>query len=279
MKKFLWTNLLLSILLLVGCNDERKQQLEKQIDVLQKNQIIRVTKENIFNKADKKYPVDFNYATLKTGQEWLDKALLIFLLKDNQKNLDITKIKDPKKELIKQLDKNYQSELTEAKELFKDQPKIIKTYFSAKHISNIDYVAQRENIATFTHYRYDYIGGAHGIYHVAYINFDLNKRRMLTLDDFFTQEKQDKLKDLLWDYYEPRYRTDDGNMGFFFQTKDKLYLSQNFYFSNIGINFVYPVYEIGSYADGQKELILRWKDILPFMNEEYKTERGLYAFE
>ncbi len=286
MNKILWSSLLLSVLLLVGCNDDKAQQakiqqLEKQIDFLQKNQMIKVEKEIVFDQEDKIYPVKFNYSSLKTGQEWLDKALLMVLLKDNIKNIDIAKVTKPREVLIEELNKTYNAELAEAKDLFKDQTKkqISGTYFSAEHISNIDYVGQRENILTFTHYRFDYIGGAHGIYNVSYANFDLDKRKEITLDDLFTQENQSKLKDLLWERYEPIYRTDDGNMGFFFQTKKKLYLPKNFYFSGVGINFVYPVYEIGAYADGQKELILHWTDIAELLNQNYKKERGLLAFK
>ncbi|MDP8034245.1 RsiV family protein [Pasteurella atlantica] len=283
MKKIFLSPLLILAFFLVGCNDEQAMQeikdLKSQIKLLEKSQMIKVENEVVFDKKDTKYPLDFSIFTLKTNKEWLNNQLLVALLKHHSKNKDTLKINNPKQQLIDEFTQKYQSELTEAKDIFADTPqdKISGTYFSAIYHSNIDYVGQRENIATFTLYDFNYIGGAHGIHNVTYLNFDLNSKKVLSLDDLFNKENQTKLKEMLWERYEPQYRKADGNMGFFFATKQKLYLPENFYFSGVGLNLVYPVYEIGSYADGQKELILHWADIMPLINEQYKVMRGLIS--
>lgn len=299
MKKVFFTGLIASVLLLTACNDEEMQkkiqQLETQITdlkqaqrieieklqetqnakiaLLQKEEMIRVKEKAVlFQKKDEKYPVEFSLTTLKTNKEWLNKLLVQQLLEKRVSAESVSKVTDPQAELIKVISTQYQSELDEAKEHFADQPdeKISATYFSAEDQTSVDYIGQKENLATFTLSNYNYIGGAHGMYHTNYLNIDLEKQKIISLDDIFSKENQAKLKEMLWNRYETEYREADGNMGFFFKNKEKLHLPQDFYFSAAGINFVYPVYEIGAYADGQKELMLYWQEIEAFINPEYR---------
>ncbi|MDG6882294.1 Protein of uncharacterised function (DUF3298) [Phocoenobacter uteri] len=284
MKKLFLSSLIMSTLLLVGCNDDKAeqkiQQLEAQVKQLTQEQMVKVEdKVVLFQKQDETYPVEFSITTLKTNKEWLNSLLVEQLLVKQMESKQELKIENPKAELIKIMEQKYQNEMNEAKELFADQPKekISGTYFSAVDHTNMDYVGQKENIATFTQSYYSYIGGAHGMYHTNYINVDLNKQKMLTLDDLFSQENQAKLKEMLWQRYEPQYNSADGNMGFFFKSKQKLYLPADFYFSAVGINFVYPVYEIGAYADGQKELMLYWQEIEELIKPEYRFSKPVIS--
>ncbi len=276
MKKIFLSSLIISALLLVGCNDEKIQQLESQVKQLQQSQMIKIKEKVVlFQKQDDKYPVEFSVTTLQTNKDWLNKLLIKQLLAKSVDPKKETKVEDPKEGLIKILEQKYQSELNEAKDIFVDQPKeeISGTYFSAVEQSSISYVGQREKIATFTQSSYSYIGGAHGMYHTNYLNIDLDKQKVITLDDMFSKETQEKLKEMLWERYEPEYKRADGNMGFFFKNKEKLYLPNDFYFSASGLNFVYPVYEIGAFADGQKELMLYWQEIEGLINPEYSFSK------
>ncbi len=279
MKKLFLGSLMISILLLVGCNDDKVkqkiQQLETQIKELKQDQTVKVeSKIILFQKQDDKYPVEFSISTLNTNKDWLNNLLVEQLLAKKVEVKKDIKIDDPKAELIKIIEQKYQSELNEAKDMFADQPKenINGTYFSAVDHSDISYIGQREKVATFTFSNYNYIGGAHGMYHTNYLNVDLDKQKIITLDDMFSKEAQEKLKEMLWEHYEPQYKSADGNMGFFFKNKKKLYLPKDFYFSALGINFVYPVYEIGAFADGQKELMLYWREVEEFINPEYSFD-------
>ncbi|MDP8170660.1 RsiV family protein [Pasteurella skyensis] len=298
MKKRILSIVIISTLFLVGCNEEKLeqlkqkqleqkaqfeqkiQQLESQIDLLEKEKAIKIQNEvMLFQRKDDTYPVEFSFATLNTNKAWLNDLLITQMLMSNLNNKKRDNTLDSKTQLLQILTEKYEHELNEAKDTFKDLPKeqISGTYFSADYYSSIDYVGQRENLATFVQNNFNYIGGAHGIHNVKYLNIDLNKKIILSLDDLFTTENQTKLKEMLWDRYEPQYRTADGNMGFFFQNKQKLYLPKDFYFSALGINFVYPVYEIGSYADGQKELTLSWSEINPLINQAFSTRKALFS--
>ncbi len=297
MKKLFFTGLIMSVFTLTACNEEMQnkiKQLETQITDLKQEQVVKIeqlqqeqqikveqlkkeemvkVKEQVvlFQKKDEKYPVEFSLITLKTNKDWLNKLLVTQLLEKRSGDDSVSKITDPQEDLISFISQKYQSEIDEAKEHFANQPKekISGTYFSAIDHTNINYVGQREKLATFTLSNYNYIGGAHGMYHTNYINVDLYKQKVISLDDMFSKEAQEKLKDMLWSRYEPKYRKANGNMGFFFKNKKKLHLPKDFYFSASGINFVYPVYEIGAYADGQKELMLYWQEIAELVNPEY----------
>ena len=124
----------------------------------------------------------------------------------------------------------------------------------------MEYLGQRENLATFTLHYYGYSGGAHGMYSTHFVNVDLDKKAIIRLDDVFTKAQQSKVKALLWEIYQNEYRGDNGERQEPFTVKADFYLSDNFYFSKDGIVFVYPPYAIGPYAEGEKELSLSLYD-------------------
>ena len=284
MKKLLVSALAVAGLTLTGCNDEEKnalseqvkkqtqtiEQLNAQVNTLQRqvldlaeNQAIRVEPEVLFEKSetikfDNKSPnslapeeaeVKISVKSLKANMDWLTDLLVNELIRQFTAE-DKVKIEN-KQQFVEYLQTHYADNVKEVKE------------FELIGIStnvDVEYLGQRENIATFTMGYHHYSGGAHGMYSTQFVNVDLDKKAVIRLDDVFTKAQQNKVKALLWEIYQNESRGDNGERQEPFTAKADFYLSDNFYFSQDGIAFVYPPYALGPYAAGEKELRLSLYD-------------------
>ncbi len=284
MKKLLVSALAVAGLTLTGCNDEEKnilseqvkkqtqtiEQLNAQVNTLQRqvldlaeNQAIRVEPEVLFEKSetikfDNKSPnslapeeaeVKISVKSLKANMDWLTDLLVNELIRQFTAE-DKVKIEN-KQQFVEYLQTHYADNVKEVKE------------FELIGIStnvDVEYLGQRENIATFTMGYHHYSGGAHGMYSTQFVNVDLDKKTIIRLDDVFTKAQQNKVKALLWEIYQNESRGDNGERQEPFTAKADFYLSNNFYFSQDGIVFVYPPYALGPYAAGEKGLRLSLYD-------------------
>ena len=284
MKKLLVSALAVAGLTLTGCNDEEKnalseqvkkqiqtiEQLNAQVNTLQRqvldlaeNQAIRVEPEVLFEKSEtikfdnkssnslapEEAEVKISVKSLKANMDWLTDLLVNELIRQFTVGGKV-KIEN-KQQFVEYLQTHYADNVKEVKE------------FELIGIStnvDVEYLGQRENIATFTMGYHHYSGGAHGMYSTQFVNVDLDKKAVIQLDDVFTKAQQNKVKALLWEIYQNESRGDNGERQEPFTAKADFYLSDNFYFSQDGIAFVYPPYALGPYAAGEKELRLSLYD-------------------
>ena len=128
----------------------------------------------------------------------------------------------------------------------------------------------------------NYPGGAHSLETKRYYVIDLDKLRMLKIDDMFGDFQGDKVREIVYaelrkfsNLEEDRPLSD----GIFF--KDEPELSFNFFFTQEGLGLHWDPYEIAPYSEGGIEVILPWKSIRPFMlhsGMELLTKFGIYLF-
>ena len=127
----------------------------------------------------------------------------------------------------------------------------------------VRFISQQNNLATFVIQTYSYeAGSAHGMYHNEYVTFDLSTQKRLALTDILKLNVEAKVAQALY----------DANANWLIQkdiTRDKLQLSDNYYYGVNGIVFVYPLYELTSYADGMPELKLPYQDAKDLIKPEY----------
>lgn len=155
-----------------------------------------------------------------------------------------------------------------------------------------EFLGQQRNIATFFFYFENYTGGAHGWHTGVTVNADLDRQSLISVEDLFGKEDSSHkaVKALLWESYknyhwaltqefakdsnEPAPSREKFEAEFkenaFIQPED-LYISNSFQFTKEGVMFSYPPYAIGSYAEGQIELLLEWKDVQPLLAKEYQS--------
>lgn len=127
----------------------------------------------------------------------------------------------------------------------------------------VRYLSQHQNIASFEYLSYVYpAGAAHGMYHKEYVHFDLKTKKRIALQDLIVKGQNKKLLETL--YSANSMWLTDHNI-----EQDKLELSDNFYYGVDGIVFVYPLYELASYAEGMSELTLPYVSVNGLIQSEY----------
>ena len=116
--------------------------------------------------------------------------------------------------------------------------------------ATVRFLSQNQHLATFELWSYVYpAGAAHGSYHREFVNFDMKTRKRIALDQLLVAGSQQKVLNILYDQNAEWLQSHHIE-------KDKLQLSDNFYYGVNGVVFVYPLYELASYAEGMSELTL-----------------------
>ena len=110
----------------------------------------------------------------------------------------------------------------------------------------------KNGIAVAEEYTYVYSGGAHGNYGVNYRTYDKKFRKLISFYDFFDEDAYDSLLPLI----EKEIKNRD-----IFTFDDSVFVTENVYFTEKGIMFVYNPYEIASYAQGIISIFLSYEKI------------------
>ena len=169
-----------------------------------------------------------------------------------------------KAQLLKAFEKDFNDSLAEVR----DGP------VSGMEVSaELRYLGQRDNIVSFSVFNYSFSGGAHGLFATTYINIDVDKKSIITLDKLMTKANQTKAKALLWDAYLLESPVDENGKRETFTAKADFDISNQFYFTNDGIVFSYAPYELGPFADGEKTLTLPWYEVNNLIAKEYQRTK------
>lgn len=262
--------------------EEQLSELKPAYEALQKAQAdfpaLQVEIATLFDKSETlKFEKDPNdefareessvslfVSTPKTQVEWLDRLLQeqAFRLIAGQ-NAQLPQALTPAF-FEEYLTQQYQTMLAQAKE---DKPLGLSDGLSSY------YLGQRNNIATFRMLRDSYSGGAHGMYFNTYLNIDTKTKRVITLNDLVDIKDQPQIKAVLWQNY--RHSRSNGNGEYAVAVDEKDFrIADNFYFSEAGIHFIYPPYELGAYAEGEVEVLLGWYEGNFYLNNAYqRTEK------
>ena len=276
MKKTLISALILTALFTAtGCEDkEAKATIEQQTQTIAQltaeNTQLKAEKEKaekiipaifaekdvIFEKVEKiKYSksqerwfssdegeVNISLLGLKTNVAWLNDLLWSELVK-NDFGENVSKTRD-------QMLSKYKTIWNDVKESLEKEPEL---GFSSN--TWMMFVGQKEKLATFAIRYYSYTGGAHGLGGSEYLTIDMTTHKVLTLSDIIEQKKLPEVKELLWSFYTDYGRIKDEEA---FTKKTDFDVSKNFYLAHDGIHFIYHVYEIASYAEGEQDLVIPW---------------------
>lgn len=114
------------------------------------------------------------------------------------------------------------------------------------------------NILTFRADVYEYTGGAHGMSNSFLFNFDLRTGKRILLSDLFIDKYEERLNDILTKQLMENNNVHSvkelEELGYFITSP--IFPSENFYFEDAEIVFVYNPYEIAPYAMGSTEIKL-----------------------
>lgn len=137
----------------------------------------------------------------------------------------------------------------------------------------VRFLSQNQNLATFEILNYSYnAGAAHGMYHKEYVNFDLKSKKRIALKDLIVSGSEAKL-------IEAIYQNNTNWLADHSIEQAKLQLSDNFYYGANGIVFVYPLYELASYAEGMPELTLAYHSTASLIQAKYLPALPQYKTE
>lgn len=189
----------------------------------------------------------YRVKTLNTGVDWLDSLFLQQLSLAGTQQLRTQA----------QLQEEYQQAFEQQREEMLKEP-----VFQMDSSTWLEFIGQREKIATFIRNDYNFSGGAHGMLSRQYWNIDLTTHKILTLKDVFGGNEE-KLKAVLWQHYA------NGAEDTFTAQAD-FTVSPQFYFTNDGIRFVYNPYEIASYAEGPQEIFVWWGEVWDLLSPSFK---------
>ena len=242
----IFLSLLSSMLMVSACQEKPAPQAEQAATATQHAQIpliqAKVERVNVVKKqfCDEDGCTQYDLQTVKSNVPWLDDYFLNRIKKDVPGAFE--------------KDQNHAQAESEAQ----SSPKGLN-----QNSIYVRFISQQNNLATFVIQTYTYAAGAaHGMYHNEYVTFDLSTQKRLALTDILKPNVEAKVAEQLY----------DANANWLIQkdiTRDKLQLSDNYYYGVNGLVFVYPLYELTSYAEGMPELKLPYQVAKDLIKAEY----------
>lgn len=242
----IFLSLLSSMLMVSACQEKPAPQAEQAATATQHAQIpliqAKVERVNVVKKqfCDEDGCTQYDLQTVKSNVPWLDEYFLNRIKKDVPGAFE--------------KDQNHAQAESEAQ----SSPKGLN-----QNSIYVRFISQQNNLATFVIQTYTYAAGAaHGMYHNEYVKFDLSTQKRLALTDILKPNVEAKVAEQLY----------DANANWLIQkdiTRDKLQLSDNYYYGVNGLVFVYPLYELTSYAEGMPELKLPYQVAKDLIKAEY----------
>ncbi|MCS4297634.1 MULTISPECIES: RsiV family protein [Acinetobacter] len=242
----IFLSLLSSMLMVSACQEKPAPQADQAASTTQHAQIpliqAKVERVNVVKKqfCDEDGCTQYDLQTVKSNVHWLDEYFLNRIKKDVPGAFE--------------KDQNHAQAESEAQ----SSPKGLN-----QNSIYVRFISQQNNLATFVIQTYTYAAGAaHGMYHNEYVTFDLSTQKRLALTDILKPNVEAKVAEQLY----------DANANWLIQkdiTRDKLQLSDNYYYGVNGLVFVYPLYELTSYAEGMPELKLPYQVAKDLIKAEY----------
>ncbi|MBO9199443.1 MULTISPECIES: RsiV family protein [Niastella] len=138
----------------------------------------------------------------------------------------------------------------------------------------IEYLSDK--LLTISDFGYFDGGGAHGMYATIYTCIDLVHNRKLTINDVLDSAAcHNQLQTLLEKKFRTVYKVKKEEKLSEYLLEDTISLTKNISLTSKGIRFNYNPYQIGSYAMGEIQLYLPFKELDACLKPEFKKLLGL----
>ena len=136
--------------------------------------------------------------------------------------------------------------------------------WEAKIKARVDY--QSDSIINIKLNNYMFTGGAHGYEGNRSLIFNAKSGRSLTYDQIFKDKKA--FMAFAEKKFREKYKIPTGKSinitGMMFEN-DKFILPQNIFYTDKGLHLFYNPYEVGSFADGSKEILIPYSEADAFL--------------
>ncbi len=185
------------------------------------------------------------------------------LFDEKEKSRDITAVlRNSAKDFLD----DYSSDTTINAKDIKESPES----FNYDLTNDCRVVYQSEKLLSLSFDNFSFTGGAHGNYGTSYLPIDLVNRKSLKLTDVIKAGGVRQLRPLLEKSYrksrnlKPSEGLTEGGL-----FDNKIEPNENFYITGKGIIFSYQPYEIASYADGEIEIMIDYKDLQTYLQPTF----------
>lgn len=183
------------------------------------------------------------------------KKILLKLYDERLQTADLPAVIKQKKESFFQ---QYTADMIEVKPVERKETLFIYNTDQSDRILLAHY---NGNLATFARFSYLYSGGAHGNYSTTFQSFDLAGKKQLKLADVVTPAGQKQLNALLAKALRSQYKLKPADPLSEVLFENRISPNNNFYVTGKGIGFVYNPYEIASFAVGEINLFIPFKNL------------------
>ncbi len=211
--------------------------------------------------------VDISPKSLQTGQQ-------VTAASENGKDLNPVQaseaaasetIETPKQKLEKQVAPYLQTFLSLDREL-----KALSTNHQISLMIKPKILNAAQPLATVVLNSSSYLGGAHGSSSQYYYNFDLKKKKLVTLNEILLPRQKAVLEQKAYEEFK-RWVIDSrlADSVEEYEQAWKFSLSDNFYLSTQGLILQYGEYEIGPYVVGLPRLTLPYEQLQSVLKKEY----------
>lgn len=213
---------------------------------------------------DSTYFINFHKATEKEREEYYgpispsepnSKDIQYFQFKDAASGANWTKINDTLRYLV------MGNSSPEKALMYKDSDFIMSIYTESVSMDLLEWTKDYISISQNTG---GYYGGAHGLYGSTYYTFDIKSGERLSYADLVSNEEMPKLSALVQQNYEKLF----GKA--YLEFSDKFELPNSFAFTKEGLKFLYNPYEMGTYADGLREVTVSYSALKGIIKTAYK---------
>lgn len=139
--------------------------------------------------------------------------------------------------------------------------------FNYEYIAGKDILYFNDTIISINSYSSIYMGGAHGVYNNTSLVYSLKDGEKISITNLIKDFKDEKLRiSMKSKLLSISDRTEED----YLVPLDEITLEDtSFYVYKDGIHFVWPIYTITAYVQGETEIVYSFDEIRPFVNEEY----------
>lgn len=125
------------------------------------------------------------------------------------------------------------------------------------------------NVAVFRVYSYAFPeGAAHGIYANKFVNYDISSGGIISLSTLFTPGYAKTLQPMIVHRLKERHRE-------FLVDEEEIEVTPNIRITNNGVEFVYGVYSIAPYSDGEPVVTFNAYELSDILTAEGKKLLGI----
>lgn len=139
--------------------------------------------------------------------------------------------------------------------------------FNYEYIAGKDILYFNDTTISINSYSSIYMGGAHGVYNNTSLVYSLKDGEKISITNLIKDFKDEKLRiSMKSKLLSISDRTEED----YLVSLDEITLEDtSFYVYKDGIHFVWPIYTITAYVQGETEIVYSFDEIRPFVNEEY----------